>query len=547
MSGYDPEDPMVDDLDAAPPAEEPWVEDEPTPASDLAHVGAVVEDLVADLHAAPPDAPPVPDAPPPDTVPSEIDGTPPEIELSGGSPAISPSLDEAAPPEVDLSIELPPEPPEPPPLYEEGTLVSQVPPSDDLATVDMVTTSEVYEAWVAGGDTGGPGAAVGGFEPGSPWDRPGMVGDAGDVNFWFQQNSQFSCGPSSAAQIISDFTGNIQADESLLAARALEQGWYDPASGMTADNLERLLDDQGVPSTVHRDQGFADVEQYLREGRAVVMFLDARDVMPTTGFEDYVAADQPENSAEDTVDHFVRVIGIDRAANVAILANPGYAGASQVEIPLDQLEEAWNDNTNRPGFAVDRAHILIVSDAADTTPDDAGLGQPQPQPQPGPQPEPQPQPQPQPDPGGQPTPVPQPTPDGQPTPQPVPDGQPTPQPQPQPEPTGQPSDPVRPAAPGTQTPASPGGPSGEPAPSAPDRSDPVPARERVAAAATPTVLNRPAPLPGDIELPDAVAPAPVAAPAPSDDGGLFGVSAGWVLIPVTFAAGRVSAALRRTR
>ena len=112
-----------------------------------------------------------------------------------------------------------------------------------------------------------------------------------------------------------------------------------------------------MPARSLRDQDFGDVEQYLREGKSVVMFLDSKDVIGP-GYEAFAGSDETEDTDADRVDHFVRVIGIDREAGVAIIANSGQYNGSQVEVPLERLEEAWDDNTNREGFAADRAHVL---------------------------------------------------------------------------------------------------------------------------------------------------------------------------------------------
>lgn len=443
---------------------------------------------------------------------------------------------------VELRLDAEPSPPPPetpaPEIYEDGSLVSQVPIADHLVTVEDVTGSEVYQQWATGGERGDTDLAA--STPGglsleySPFDRPGTIGDSGDVNFWFQQNSQLSCGPSSAAQIISDFTGVTHLDESALAARALEQRWYDPSTGMLPEALASLLDDQGVPSTVMHDQGFGNIEQYLREGRAVVMFLDARDVRPAG--DPIIDQDQPENTEADTVDHFVRVIGIDREAGIAILADPGYAGGRQMEIPLDQLEEAWNDNTVKPGQGViDRDHMLIVSDGADPTVDDAG----------------------------QPTTPPATTPQTQGTTPPAPTTPPQGTTPPAPSTPETPTTPATPTTgPSPAPPASPaaGPPMPEPglapaAPSLPPEPQPAATAPSQPAADMPARgISLPAPAPqlaGDVSLPSAdAAPAAAAAatadddPRATDDDGLFDSVPGWVIVPVTLAAARIGMALR---
>jgi hypothetical protein len=340
-----------------------------------------------------------------------------------------------------------------------------------------------------------------------------MVGDAGDVNFWFRQGTLTTCGPSVMAQILNDFTGTAYTDEMGLAAEAQAAGLFNPASGMRADQIETFLDTHGVPSTVVENQGFDDVERYLREGRAVVMFVDAKDVIGP-GYEAFAASDEPENTPLDTVDHFVRVIGIDRAAGVAIISNPGQDGGSQVEIPLDRLEEAWNDNIYKDGVQGPNSHVLIVSDGSDPSVD-AGL-------QPMGQQSTQPQPQLPPQSGA--------------TPGPTPTG---PEPEPEPGPVTLPSRP----GPGSEPPE-PTSTIVPPAPSAP-RSVELPAPVAGIPATAPSAA-------GPVELPAAESAGsaePAAAGAPSsgadaDGDGWIDPIHGLVIIPVALAGARIAMAAK---
>ncbi|MEO7572221.1 MAG: hypothetical protein ABIX10_07275 [Acidimicrobiales bacterium] len=541
MSGCEPEDPSVDaeasdsTIDFVDDVADPWTDDtseidgapsldftEPSPYDDPA------DDFDVDIDATDVDtnlddptvAPPRPawDPPPADAV-----------DEAAGDPWVDLSDDATAAAGAEIVI---------PELFEDGSLVSQVPVDDDVVTVDEVTATEVYREWetAQGGDGVLVPAAEGTQGAGIGFDRPGMVGDSGDVNFWFKQNEKNSCGPSVAAQIISDFTGVMHTNEYALIGRAVG---YDPASGMDPSELVTLLAREGVPARVERDQDFGDVEQYLRGGKSVVMFLDSKDVIGP-GYEAFAATDQVEDTDLDTVDHFVRVIGIDRQAGVAIIANSGQDGGAQVEVPLDRLEEAWDDNTNLPGFAADRAHMLVVSDGADPTPDGV-LTQPQ-QPAPTAPVDPQPQPQLTPtapvDPQLTPTapvdPQPVPAPEG-------PAGQVDPPigtyrgPGEDPAPVRLPTPPSSPIAPapavaGDQHPPAPDGPS--------DVDLHAPTRAFPSAPSTPVEIALP------VTPDDALPPAPTPSNASDDDDNRFDDPQGWVLIPVTLAAGRLAMAAR---
>lgn len=229
------------------------------------------------------------------------------------------------------------------------------------------------ESMSAGSPVGFPAATIGAD---NPFNSATMVGDPTDAQFWFKQNGAFSCVPSTVSQILSDFTGQVRSDEFDVAARSQQLGtfdefgnWkplYDPASGVSSDLIDDILDDQGLPSTMHQNQTFADIETYLSRGQGVIMVVDGKDLLPDVGYEDAANSDEPENSATDYTSHAIRVVGIDRTRGVAVLADPAYEGGGGVVVPLDRLEEAWNDLNWTPEGMV-RDHRLIVTDDVDPT------------------------------------------------------------------------------------------------------------------------------------------------------------------------------------
>jgi hypothetical protein len=233
-------------------------------------------------------------------------------------------------------------------------MVCQLPIDEDLVTVDDVTSSEAYVEWL-------DEAVVG---------SPDVVGDVSDAGFWFEQSTDFTCGPAAATQIIEDFTGVELGDESVVASYAAEQGWL-ADEGMDPYHLADLLTDFGVPSTVHADQTWEDIAAYLEDGRSVVMTVDAYDYWEGAG-----ADDEAEDSDTDGVNHAVRVVAIDIERGVAVLSDTGTPDGQQLEVPLEAMEEAWDDVTgyDEVGNPI-RDHLLVVSETPDTTdaaPTDAG-------------------------------------------------------------------------------------------------------------------------------------------------------------------------------
>ncbi|UNN04757.1 C39 family peptidase [Rhodococcus opacus] len=176
--------------------------------------------------------------------------------------------------------------------------------------------------------------------PDSPVDRAGGDGVYGDpvewsVNWFFQQVDGY-CGPSSAAQMIAQYTGVVIDDPQELVDRALELGLMqdgDPAQGMTLPNLEILLEDQGVPCTV-QDSSIDDLKTKLEDGYGVIAMVDSGEIR------------NPDQEAgeDQTADHFLIVAGIDETRGVVILSDPGAPNGNQLEVPIAQFEDAWADS-----------------------------------------------------------------------------------------------------------------------------------------------------------------------------------------------------------
>ncbi|MDH6287973.1 C39 family peptidase [Rhodococcus opacus] len=165
----------------------------------------------------------------------------------------------------------------------------------------------------------------------------GVYGDPVEwsVNWFFQQVDGY-CGPSSAAQVIAQYTGVVIDDPQQLVDRALELGLMqdgDPAQGMTLPNLEILLEDQGVPCTV-QDSSIDDLKTKLEDGYGVIAMVDSGEIW------------NPDQEAgeDETADHFLVVAGIDETRGVVILSDPGAPNGNQLEVPIDQFEDAWADS-----------------------------------------------------------------------------------------------------------------------------------------------------------------------------------------------------------
>ncbi len=165
---------------------------------------------------------------------------------------------------------------------------------------------------------------------------------------WFYQEVDGYCGPSSVAQIVSEYTGLEISDPQQLVDRALELGLFpngDPSQGMTSTNMEILMEDQGVPCHLETSS-VSDLEDKLSEGYGVIAMVDSGEIW-------YLGEETVE---DDTPDHALVVAGIDTERGVVILSDPGHPDGNQLEVPIDRFEDAWSDS----------GHEMLVADVPDT-------------------------------------------------------------------------------------------------------------------------------------------------------------------------------------
>lgn len=182
--------------------------------------------------------------------------------------------------------------------------------------------------------------------PGVPSD--GIYGSPDAISDnWFYQEVDGYCGPSSAAQIVSEYTGLDIKDPEQLAQRSSELGLWadgDPTHGMTVANLEVLLEDQGVPCHIE-ESSMTDLKTKLENGYGVIAMVDSGEIW------------HPEQEAgeDNAPDHALVVSGIDEARGVVILSDPGSPNGNQETVPIAQFQDAWADSGNE----------MLVADAPD--------------------------------------------------------------------------------------------------------------------------------------------------------------------------------------
>lgn len=152
------------------------------------------------------------------------------------------------------------------------------------------------------------------------------------TNDWFFQETDGYCGPSSIAQVVSEYTGLDVHDPQQLVDRATELGLFDPnhpENGMSWQNMQTLMQDQGVPCHL-QSSSMSDLESKLDDGYGVIAMVHAGDIWG------------PEHDTGHGADHALVVAGIDHDRGVVILSDPGSPNGNQEEVPIDQFEQAWS-------------------------------------------------------------------------------------------------------------------------------------------------------------------------------------------------------------
>ncbi|WP_068270645.1 C39 family peptidase [Aldersonia kunmingensis] len=174
---------------------------------------------------------------------------------------------------------------------------------------------------------------------------------------WFYQEKQGYCGPSTAAQILSEYTGLDIKDPEQLAYRVTELGLWaegDPGLGMTLRGIETLLADQGVPAHIERGGTLEDLEQKLDAGYGVIAMVDSGEIWNRDG----------EKVEDNTANHVLVVTAIDEARGVVVLSDSGNPIGNELTIPIEQFEDAWAGSNNAIRVADDPDPNLVDPDAA---------------------------------------------------------------------------------------------------------------------------------------------------------------------------------------
>ena len=196
--------------------------------------------------------------------------------------------------------------------------------------------------------------------PTSPSDADAVHGNPAQWTInWFYQQFDGYCGPAVVGQLVAEYTEADISDPRHLVDRAVELGLMagdDPAGGMTLPDIEILLEDQGVPATISSGS-LDDLRSALDNGQGVVAMVDSGEIWKP----------EHEGVEDNRPDHVLVVAGIDDARGVVILSDPGVPDGNQLEVPIEQFEQAWADSGHQMLVADDSDPDLMPADTDSTT------------------------------------------------------------------------------------------------------------------------------------------------------------------------------------
>jgi hypothetical protein len=196
-------------------------------------------------------------------------------------------------------------------------------------------------------------ASVGSDLPNNEWnssDFDGWGNPKVDADCWHRQEGNSSCAVVAQIGVYESITGQ-EISEAEACRIAQENGWYDPESGTTPENVGKFLEYSGIPIEQRYDATLVDIADALERGDKVIVGLDANEIW-------YPARD-PETGApmeQSNAGHAVWITGIDPEPDGSvkiILNDSGTPDGQMMVVNAEDFLNAWADYGN----------LLVVADA----------------------------------------------------------------------------------------------------------------------------------------------------------------------------------------
>lgn len=178
---------------------------------------------------------------------------------------------------------------------------------------------------------------------------------------WFEQSTDYTCAPSSVAQIVAEYTGEDISNESEFADYAAQHGIL-TEDGMTMDNTAELLNAAGIPATLE-EGSMSELSDYLDSGYGVMVAVDSGYWDPAQEAADEAAG------TDDGADHCVVVSAIDD--EYVYLSDTGNPDGNMLPVPIADFEAAWAESGNtlircdEPAPGVDDDDVVAAASSTD--------------------------------------------------------------------------------------------------------------------------------------------------------------------------------------
>ncbi|MBD2207430.1 C39 family peptidase [Calothrix sp. FACHB-1219] len=195
-----------------------------------------------------------------------------------------------------------------------------------------------YNEWLASDDNWHPSQFDG-------WGNP-----IEDAQYWQKQQGSNSCAVVAQVSVLESITG-IEISEAQACQVAEANGWFDPETGTTPEQIGKFLEHYGVPCEKSYNASLEDIADALEKGDKVIVGLDAHEIWnplkdPMTG--------SPLEQANGG--HAVWVTGIDTEpdGSVRIILNDSGTPNGQMKVvDAEDFLNAWEDYGN----------LLVVADS----------------------------------------------------------------------------------------------------------------------------------------------------------------------------------------
>lgn len=211
-----------------------------------------------------------------------------------------------------------------------------------------IESDEIYDAddWAAQFDDGGEGIpAIDETEaPDSPYthfdpsqtDMDQVVGSPNeDADAWEYQEVSGPCAIYAQVMAYENLTGQ-DVDIEAVIAQAEEQGFYDPGSGTSFEDMDEVLKMLGAQTEEGTGGTLDDLKECLEDGGRIVVGVDGGEIWCGDNDNDYIP---------NFPNHAIEVIGIDYSGEepMVIINDSGIPDGHGIQVPASQFMDAWED------------------------------------------------------------------------------------------------------------------------------------------------------------------------------------------------------------